>query len=165
MKFVDVRKYVTGLLSASFINKSILDNLAEDENENLTYKGAVIKGSGGKITSTFKIESTTLYNGATRDFPVTLSDSINNYDLIKITFGWQAPLNDGSYSLCEPIYQIPDKLKENTLFTFWDYYYIYFAITDKTFSSVQAELNVGCLYQIEGLKFVVDSVGGGASES
>ena len=53
-------------------------------------------GSGGKITSTFKIESTTLYNGATRDFPVTLSDSINNYDLIKITFGWQAPLNDGS---------------------------------------------------------------------
>lgn len=122
-------------------------------------------GGGGKITSTFKIESTTLYNGATRDFPVTLSDSINNYDLIKITFGWQAPLNDGSYSLCEPIYQTPDKLKENTLFTFWDYYYIYFAITDKTFSSVQAELNVGCLYQIEGLKFVVDSVGGGASES
>ena len=122
-------------------------------------------GGGGKITSTFKIESTTLYSGATRDFPVTLSDSINNYDLIKITFGWQAPLNDGSYSLCEPIYQTPDKLKENTLFTFWDYYYIYFAITDKTFSSVQANLDVGCLYQIEGLKFVVDSVGGGASES
>ena len=122
-------------------------------------------GGGGKITSTFKIESTTLYNGATRDFPVTLSDSINNYDLIKITFGWQAPLNDGSYSLCEPIYQTPDKLKENTLFTFWDYYYIYFAITDKTFSSIQANLNVGCLYQIEGLKFIVDSVGGGASES
>ena len=50
MKFVDVRKYVTGLLSASFINKSILDNLAEDENENLTYKGAVIKGNGSSGT-------------------------------------------------------------------------------------------------------------------
>ena len=46
MKFADVRKYVTGLLSASFINKSILDNLAEDENENLTYKGVAIKGGG-----------------------------------------------------------------------------------------------------------------------
>lgn len=46
MKFVDVRKYVTGLLSASFVNKSVLDNLAEDENENLTYKGAAIEGGG-----------------------------------------------------------------------------------------------------------------------
>ena len=49
MKFADVRKYVTGLLSASFVNKSILDNLAEDENENLTYKGAAIEGGGGSI--------------------------------------------------------------------------------------------------------------------
>ena len=47
MKFADVRKYVTGLLSASFVNKNILDNLAEDENANLTYKGAVIEGGGG----------------------------------------------------------------------------------------------------------------------
>lgn len=51
MKFSDVRKYVTGLLSASFVNKSILDNLAEDENENLTYKGNKIEGgSGGGLT-------------------------------------------------------------------------------------------------------------------
>lgn len=49
MKFADVRKYTTGLLSASFVNKSILDNLAEDENENLTYKGAAIEGGGGGI--------------------------------------------------------------------------------------------------------------------
>ena len=47
MKFADVRKYVTGLLSASFVNKNILDNLAEDENQNLTYKGAAIEGGGG----------------------------------------------------------------------------------------------------------------------
>ena len=47
MKFADVRKYVTGLLSASFVNKNILDNLAEDENANLTYKGAAIEGGGG----------------------------------------------------------------------------------------------------------------------
>ena len=47
MKFADVRKYVTGLLSASFVNKNILANLAEDENANLTYKGAAIEGGGG----------------------------------------------------------------------------------------------------------------------
>ena len=47
MKFADVRKYVTGLLSASFVNKNILDNLAEDVNGTLTYKGAAIEGGGG----------------------------------------------------------------------------------------------------------------------
>ena len=60
MKFADVRKYVTGLLSASFVNKSILDNLAEDENKNLTYKGAAIEGGGSTITidSELSLEST-----------------------------------------------------------------------------------------------------------
>ena len=61
MKFADVRKYVTGLLSASFVNKSILDNLAEDENKKLTYKGAAIEGGGGStitIDSELSLEST-----------------------------------------------------------------------------------------------------------
>ena len=120
---------------------------------------------GGEITSTFKIESTTLYSGDTTSFPVALSDDINNYDLIKITFGWKGSLDSGVDGACEPIYQTPDKLKENTLFTFWDRYFIYFTIINKTFSLVNSDLYRGCLYSVEGLKFVVDSVGGGTSGS
>ena len=59
-------------------------------------------GSGGEITSTFKIESTTLYSGDTTSFPVALSDDINNYDLIKITFGWKGSLDSGTDGACEP---------------------------------------------------------------
>lgn len=120
---------------------------------------------GGEITSTFKIESTTLYSGDTTSFPVALSDDINNYDLIKITFGWKGSLDSGVDGACEPIYQTPDRLKENTLFTFWDRYFIYFTIINKTFSLVNSDLHRGCLYSVEGLKFVVDSVGGGTSGS
>ena len=47
MKFTDVRKYITGLLSASFINKEVLDNLAENESGSLTYKGELIDSGGG----------------------------------------------------------------------------------------------------------------------
>lgn len=46
MKFADVRKYVKGLLSSSFVNKSVLDKLGEDDNNNLTYNGAAIEGGG-----------------------------------------------------------------------------------------------------------------------
>lgn len=49
MKFADVRKYVKGLLSSSFVNKTVLDKLGEDDNNNLTYNGAAIEG-GGVIT-------------------------------------------------------------------------------------------------------------------
>ena len=49
MKFADVRKYITGLLSASFINKEVLDNLAENESGSLTYKGELIDG-GDSVT-------------------------------------------------------------------------------------------------------------------
>lgn len=122
-------------------------------------------GGGGKITSTFKIESITLYSGDATSFPVALSDDINNYDLIKITFGWKGSLDSAVDGACEPIYQTPNKLKENTLFTFWDKYFIYFTIINKTFSLVNSDLYRGCLYSVEGLKFVVDSVGGGASGS
>lgn len=47
MKFTDVRKYITGLLSASFVNKEVLDNLAENESGSLTYKGELIDSGGG----------------------------------------------------------------------------------------------------------------------
>lgn len=46
MKFADVRKYVKGLLSSSFVNKTVLDKLGEDDNNNLTYNGAAIEGGG-----------------------------------------------------------------------------------------------------------------------
>ena len=58
MKFTDVRKYITGLLSASFVNKEVLDNLAENESGSLTYKGAAIEGGGSvTIDSELSIES------------------------------------------------------------------------------------------------------------
>lgn len=63
MKFADVRKYVTGLLSASFVNKSVLDNLAEDENKNLTYKGAAIEGGGGGGITKLPIATTETLGG------------------------------------------------------------------------------------------------------
>ena len=58
MKFTDVRKYITGLLSASFVNKEVLDNLAENKSGSLTYKGELIDGGDSvTIDSELSIES------------------------------------------------------------------------------------------------------------
>lgn len=93
MKFADVRKYVTGLLSASFVNKSILDNLAEDENKNLTYKGAAIKG-GASTATEISYDDTTTAIGANnvqsaieylKDYPnVFISEYIETIEGVNI---------------------------------------------------------------------------------
>ena len=62
MKFIDVRKYITGLLSASFVNKEVLDNLAENESGSLTYKGAAIEGGGSEPAQTIYIENITTHS-------------------------------------------------------------------------------------------------------
>lgn len=52
MTFSQVRQYVTGLLRASFTNKTQLNKIGEDSNGNFTYNGSVISGGSQEtITS------------------------------------------------------------------------------------------------------------------
>lgn len=52
MTFSQVRQYVTGLLRASFTNKTQLDKIGEDSNGNFTYNGSIISGGSEEtITS------------------------------------------------------------------------------------------------------------------
>lgn len=57
MTFSQVRQYVTGLLRASFTNKTQLDKVGEDSNGNFTYNGSAISGGSQETITSTDIET------------------------------------------------------------------------------------------------------------
>lgn len=57
MTFSQVRQYVTGLLRASFTNKTQLDKVGEDSNGNFTYNGSTISGGSQETITSTDIET------------------------------------------------------------------------------------------------------------
>ena len=53
MDFQQIRKYVKGVLTNSFLNKTTLDKLSTSDAGNLLFNGKEISGSGGSETSNY----------------------------------------------------------------------------------------------------------------
>ena len=53
MDFQQIRKYVKGVLTNSFLNKTTLDKLSTSDKGNLLFDGKGISGSSGSETSNY----------------------------------------------------------------------------------------------------------------
>lgn len=85
MDFQQIRKYVKGVLTNSFTNKSTLDKLSTSNEGNLLFDGKEIKGSGGSgginVEKDILLENITITKGQILEY----LKPIENYDYIAIT--------------------------------------------------------------------------------
>ena len=78
MDFQQIRKYVKGVLTNSFTNKSTLDKLSTSDEGNLLFNGKELKNIGNVEASI-----TELWSGQQSvSAEITLSDNYANYDII-----------------------------------------------------------------------------------
>lgn len=70
MDFQQIRKYVKGVLTNSFLNKTTLDKLSTSDKGNLLFDGKEISGSGGSETSNYfyLIDYNSMESVNSRDF-------------------------------------------------------------------------------------------------
>lgn len=78
MDFQQIRKYVKGVLTNSFLNKTTLDKLSTSDKGNLLFDGKELKNIGNVEASI-----TELWSGQqSSSSEITLSDDYANYDII-----------------------------------------------------------------------------------
>lgn len=139
-----------------------LDNLLKNLSPSPGGGGGNSQNSGG-----VNYTETVLYDGGyTKATNIELSDDINNYDYIKIIFGWM----DGSNLVGngQPIYITPKELEHNNssytygnICTLYSTQHIWYSVTGSNYKvSFDGGSNV-YLCQITGIKFV--SGGGSCS--
>ena len=109
---------------------------------------------------------TILYDGGyTKDTNIELSDDINNYDYIKIIFGWMD--NGNLIGNGQPIYITPKELEHNNssykygnICTLYSTQHVWYSVTGSNYKLLFDGGSNVYLYQIIGIKFVSDSTGG-----
>lgn len=146
-----------------------LDNLLKNLSPSPDGEGGNSQNGGG-----VNYTETVLYDGGyTKATNIELSDDINNYDYIKIIFGWM----DGSNLVGngQPIYITPKELEHNNssytygnICTLYSTQHIWYSVTGSNYKLLFDGGSNVYLYQIIGIKFVSDSTGssgGGGSVS
>ena len=142
-----------------------LDNLLKNLSPSPDGEGGNSQNSGG-----INYAETILYDGGyTKDTNIELSDDINNYDYIKIIFGWMD--NGNLIGNGQPIYITPKELEHNNssykygnICTLYSTQHIWYSITGSNYKLLFDGGSNVYLYQIIGIKFVSDSTGGSGVE-
>lgn len=79
MDFQQIRKYVKGVLTNSFLNKTTLDKLSTSNEGNLLFNGEEIKGGGGVVDELLNKAAYLAAEEEVTELPTATESSYHNY--------------------------------------------------------------------------------------